>query len=83
MSKWGIFLNESKYCSSQRGTGCRPCDMGAPCDRCHYDSTLQKQFKKVENTIDESLYCSICNHKLRENETKICAECKEFKEEDY
>lgn len=80
MSKWSIFLNETKYCQSMRGTGNRPCDNGVPCDRCHYDRDLQERFKKAEPHIKVEEYCSYCNHKLEEGETHICYECSLFDE---
>lgn len=81
MSKWSIFLNNSGYCTSQRGTGNRPCDRGVPCDTCHYNYHLAKEFDEVKDSIDESLYCSICSHELKPHEHKICTECIEFEEE--
>lgn len=81
MSKWSIFLNKTRYCVSQRGTGNRPCDMGVPCDRCYYDKALNDQFKKEEDSIDESLYCKYCGHELRPHEkgtyNGICETCHE------
>ncbi len=33
-SIWEEVLND--YCITD-DMGCRPCDMGCPCDKCHYD----------------------------------------------
>lgn len=81
MSKWSIFLNQTRYCQSQRGTGNRPCDVGAYCDRCHYDQELQKQFREVEDTIDKDKYCLYCCHELKPHEGNgVCDECNDYQE---
>ena len=41
---WVSFLND--YCHEVGDTGCRPCDLGCPCDNCHYDYELQKSYAK-------------------------------------
>lgn len=33
--------------------GCRPCDRGCPCDRCHYDYDLQKRY--VETLVERGV----------------------------
>lgn len=84
MSKWGIYLNETRYCPSERGTGNRPCDTGAICDQCMQDLALVEKFhKEFEYTVQEELYCKCCNHKLRLHELLkgYCDECVEYREE--
>lgn len=40
-----------KYCPAD-GVGNRPCDWGAYCERCHYDLTIQNDFKEqVKNDM--------------------------------
>lgn len=82
-SKWSIFLNDKKYCYSERGSGMRPCDYGVPCDKCHYDKRLQDEFHEYEDTIDTTLYCSNCGHKLKTHEKgdTFCQVCHEYEEE--
>lgn len=41
---WVSVLNT--FCSAD-GEGCRPCDYSMPCDRCHYDWDLQKEYAEV------------------------------------
>lgn len=84
MSKWSIFLNNTRYCTSQRGTGCRPCDRGVPCDRCHFDTELNQRFEAEKDSIDESLYCSYCDHELNSYETDgVCEVCHEENDDYY
>lgn len=71
MSKWGIFLNNTRFCVSERGTGNRPCDLGSPCGLCHFNNNLKEQFKKEEPFIDESKYCKCCGHELRPHEKNV------------
>lgn len=76
--KWSIFLTETGYCTARRGLGTRPCDSGILCDACHYDTQLRELFNKKKNEIDESLYCSCCGHRLKDNEEGMCEICEEF-----
>ena len=41
---WVEVLNT--YCVAY-DDGCRPCDYGCPCDKCHYDYELQKKYAKL------------------------------------
>ena len=39
---WESFLDD--YCKTVGDTGCKPCDLGCPCDNCHYDYYLQRKY---------------------------------------
>ena len=87
-SKWSIFLNNEQYCPSMRVTGNRPCDLGMMCDKCHYDTALQKKFEEVKDSINEEDYCKCCGHKLTFEEKAIslvkdgyCDDCSELNED--
>lgn len=44
-SAWEEILDT--YCTADEETGCRPCDRGCPCDRCHYDYDLQRKYSEM------------------------------------
>ena len=78
MSKWSIYLNMTEYCVSERGTGNRPCDMGSCCDKCMYDKALTDKFKAIEDTIDESQFCTVCGHPIDNDISSICSVCEDY-----
>lgn len=41
------------HCRADEVTGNRPCDNGCPCDRCHYDYEIQREYAQalVDNDL--------------------------------
>lgn len=39
---WERVLND--FCRADEETGCRPCDLECPCDKCQYDEGLNHEF---------------------------------------